>query len=138
MFGGNAQDCGIFMDAMDQVAPGIKTSTVSSSDFLIRRLTAAYPALPDIIMLDWNMPQKGGIECLKELRSFNKFKAISVIMCSNTCSRLQVEDSYRHGANRCFQKPASFEEVKRLLRLVLATNFQQRRSVPGRAEFVLR
>lgn len=69
-----------------------------------------YPR-PDIILLDLNMPQKSGLEALKEIRSDHNFKLIAVLILSTTTDKEQIEKSYALGANAYIAKPISFERL---------------------------
>lgn len=63
---------------------------------------------PDIVMLDIIMPQLGGIETLRMLRSLNK--DVKVIMVSALDSLDKAKECMRAGANHYILKP--FEEAK--------------------------
>lgn len=63
---------------------------------------------PDIVMLDIIMPQLGGIEALRILRSLNK--DVKIIMVSALDSLDRVKECLRAGANHYILKP--FEEAK--------------------------
>ena len=63
---------------------------------------------PDIIMLDIIMPQLGGIETLRMLRTLNK--NVKVIMVSALDSFDRVKECMKAGANHYILKP--FEETK--------------------------
>lgn len=63
---------------------------------------------PDLVMLDIIMPQLGGIETLRILRTMNK--DIKVIMVSALDSVDRVKECMKAGANHYILKP--FEEPK--------------------------
>lgn len=63
---------------------------------------------PDIVLLDIIMPQLGGIETLRMLRSLNK--GIKIIMVSALDSMDRVKECLKAGANHYILKP--FEEAK--------------------------
>jgi len=64
--------------------------------------------LPDVVMLDIIMPQLGGIEALRLLRSRNK--DLKIIMVSALDSMDRVKECLKAGANHYILKP--FEEDK--------------------------
>lgn len=68
---------------------------------------------PDIVMLDIIMPQLGGIETLRMLRSLNK--DVKVIMVSALDSLDKAKECMRAGANHYILKP--FEE-SRLIKII--------------------
>ncbi|MBA4373668.1 MAG: hypothetical protein C0402_12515 [Thermodesulfovibrio sp.] len=63
---------------------------------------------PNIVLLDIIMPQLGGIETLRMIRSLNK--EVKVIMVSALDSIDRVKECMRAGANHYILKP--FEETK--------------------------
>lgn len=63
---------------------------------------------PDVIMLDIIMPQLGGIETLRMIRSMNR--DVKVIMVSALDSLDRVKECMKAGANHYILKP--FEEKK--------------------------
>ena len=64
--------------------------------------------LPDIIMLDLNMPGMGGREILKNTRKMQKLKVIPVIIFSTSDDQKDVKYCYEVGASSYIQKPVSF------------------------------
>jgi len=72
-------------------------------------------ALPDFILLDLNMPEKGGKECLHEIRQYNKFDSVPVIIYSTSSSKKDIEDTFSMGANLYITKPNSFSELKKTI-----------------------
>lgn len=63
---------------------------------------------PDMVMLDIIMPQLGGVETLRMLRSLNK--NVKIIMVSALDSLDRVKECLKAGANHYILKP--FEEAK--------------------------
>jgi DNA-binding response OmpR family regulator len=73
------------------------------------------PVLPDIIFLDFDMPDKSGMDCLKQLRAIEKLKHLPVIIYSNTASHWKVNAAYNYGADFYIEKPVDMEEVLTIL-----------------------
>jgi len=69
--------------------------------------------LPDIVMLDIIMPQLGGIEALRMLRSMNK--NVKIIMVSALDSMDRVKECLKAGANHYILKPFEEEKVIEIL-----------------------
>jgi CheY-like chemotaxis protein len=61
--------------------------------------------LPNLILLDLNLPRRDGFEVLKELKSHSQFHVIPVIIVSGTSYPQEVNECYRLGANSFVQKP---------------------------------
>ncbi len=87
-------------------------------DYLYRRGKFAEPAsapLPDLILLDLNMPRKDGREALREIKSSRDFRHIPIIVLTTSHEQDDIIRSYRVGANSFITKPSSFEELLTLV-----------------------
>jgi CheY-like chemotaxis protein len=65
--------------------------------------------------LDINMPQKTGIDCLKEIRADNRFNDVAIAIYSTSSSEKDMDDTFLHGANVYIHKPNSFDKLKKVL-----------------------
>ena len=52
--------------------------------------------MPDLIILDLNMPEMNGLEFLKEVRKFNFFKKIPMIVLSGEDSSIKRIEAFKH------------------------------------------
>lgn len=68
--------------------------------------------LPDLILLDLNMPKMDGIEFLKKLKSTEALKFIPIIVLSTSNNYNDVKKCYEIGASGYMIKPLHFEEYK--------------------------
>jgi len=81
--------------------------------------TAVAEHSPDIILLDWMLPNKNGIDICRALRSHPKSKSIPIIMLT---ARAEEEDKLKglgHGADDYITKPFSISEVVARIKAVL-------------------
>ena len=74
--------------------------------------------LPELVLLDINLPKLSGIDVVRELRRDERTRIIPVVMLSTSCEREDVIASYAGGANSYLQKAVSFEEFNRTLKLL--------------------
>ncbi len=82
-------------------------------------LTAIAEHAPDIILLDWMLPNKSGIDICRAIRANRSFHDIPVIMLT---ARVEEEDKLRGlnlGADDYITKPFSVSEVIARIRAVL-------------------
>ncbi len=75
-------------------------------------LESCSSALPDAVLLDWNMPQMDGIEFLKELRKLPSGGAPVVIFCTTMGDMNHIQEALNCGANEYIIKPFDTEIVK--------------------------
>lgn len=61
--------------------------------------------LPDLVLLDVNMPKKNGHEVLKYIKSDEKLKHIPVIMLTTSASERDINMCYENQVNCYITKP---------------------------------
>ncbi|MBW3468536.1 response regulator [Arthrospiribacter ruber] len=67
-----------------------------------------YP-LPNLILLDLNMPKKDGREALVEIKSDNTLKKIPVIIFTTSQLEDDIKATYYSGSNSYITKPGTFD-----------------------------
>lgn len=72
-------------------------------------------SLPEIILLDLNMPKKNGKETLCELKAHPLYKRIPVIVYTTTKNEVEIKTCYQLGANTYIVKPSTFDAVKNVV-----------------------
>ena len=97
----------------------------------------AQKLLPHVLFLDLNMPRKGGIECLEEIRSDKRLKDLSVAIYSTSASEKDIEDTFVKGANVYIKKPSEFATLKKILSEVVTINMQYHTSGLDKENFLL-
>ncbi len=73
------------------------------------------PVLPDLLLLDINMPIINGFALLKILKADQLLRKIPVIILTSSSAREDVSRSYECGAASYLTKPGSFEGLKNLI-----------------------
>lgn len=66
--------------------------------------------LPDIILLDLNLPQMSGKEVLKNIKEDSELRHIPVVILSSSRAEHDVLGSYGHHANGYLMKPKSLSQ----------------------------
>jgi two-component system, response regulator len=80
-------------------------------DFLNKRgkYTSLTSQLPDLILLDINMPRKNGKQALQDIKSCERTKHIPVVMFSTSNALDEINYTYALGANSFIVKPSSYK-----------------------------
>ena len=130
-------DRSFFKDAIEDVKVKTTVETVNDGQQLMDYLSKAGTSLPHVIFLDLNMPRKGGIECLEEIRSNPKLKDISIAIYSTSASDDDIDKTFLKGANIYIRKPNDFEKLKKVISEVLSLNWQYHTSRLNKDNFLL-
>lgn len=75
--------------------------------------------LPDIILLDLNMPRMSGIEFLSILKEDDTFKYLPTIVLTTSQNRADLLECYRIGIAGYVIKPLKYEDYQNKLQRVL-------------------
>jgi chemotaxis family two-component system response regulator Rcp1 len=74
--------------------------------------------LPDLILLDINLPKVDGKEVLHYLKNNPSLRKIPVVMLTTSSSELDVVDSYNNYANCFITKPVDFNKFFDVVRMI--------------------
>ena len=75
-------------------------------------------AVPDVILLDWNMPVMNGLEFLRRLRREQGGEAPKVVFCSVENDLDRIREALTSGADEYIMKPFDGDIVASKLALV--------------------
>ncbi len=67
--------------------------------------------VPDLILLDLNMPKKNGHEALRDIKADPVFAAIPVVVLTVSNAKEDMERSYALGAVGFIKKPHNFDRL---------------------------
>jgi len=113
----------IFTEIVTQLENEVHLRTVSDGQQLIQLLTGNGTALPDLIFLDLNMPNKNGKECLKEIKAHPALNHLPVIIYSTSGADKDIREAYKHGASLYIQKPSNMKGLRKTLSEVLSIDW---------------
>ena len=83
----------------------IAKNGVLAIEFLSTVLSNENEKLPDLILLDINLPKKNGQEVLQFIKNHDSLKQIPVIMLTTSSSDKDIIASYKNQANCYIMKP---------------------------------
>ena len=79
--------------------------SVSEAPTGLHALESCRNHAPDIVMLDWNMPELDGIGFLTVLRSLDLAKRPTVVMCTTESQIAKIQMALSAGADEYIMKP---------------------------------
>lgn len=81
----------------------------------LRELKLSQPnQLPDLILLDINLPKMNGHEVLTEIKSDPELKKIPIIVLTTSSSENDIQDAYSNHANCYITKPVDVNDFLRV------------------------
>lgn len=86
----------------------VATNGVDALRFLRQEGEFTNAPRPAIVLLDLNLPRKGGREVLSEMKQDASLRTIPVVILSSSAASQDVMTSYGLNANSYIQKPTNF------------------------------
>jgi len=74
----------------------------------------------DLVLSDWNMPNRDGLTMNKEIRKLDPERKIPIIMVTTECNADKVKDAVIAGANNYLAKPFRPDRYKEKLSKILS------------------
>jgi len=106
------EDRDILLDALDTLNAKDVISFAENGEEALALLNryGQVGKIPNVIVLDLNMPRMGGTQTLQQLKKDPRYKHIPVIIYSTSINPLEKEECMLIGAHSYIIKPASFKE----------------------------
>ena len=108
------EDRELFLEVLNGIDPSVRCLTAENGEEALKLLSVDLTILPDLIIMDINMPFMNGIKCLARIRQFGKLQTIPVIMYSTTIRDEDRKEIERHDAG-CIVKPSGYQVLKKVL-----------------------
>ncbi|MCC8959228.1 response regulator [Bradyrhizobium sp. Pear77] len=110
-------DSGVVRKIARRILEGMEFTVIEAEDGAVA-LEACKQALPDAVLLDWNMPVMDGFEFLVQLRRMAGGDVPKVVFCTTENGIDHISRALHAGANEYIMKPfdkdiviAKFQEV---------------------------
>jgi CheY-like chemotaxis protein len=108
----------LFVDAIGLAGKKYVVSEAANGEEALDYLNGA-ERLPDLVILDLNMPVKDGRQTLKELKQHEVFRRLPVCIMSTSSAPFDIAAAYQSGANLFLVKPFDFKELMEMLSTLL-------------------
>lgn len=105
----NPADVVLMQEALYEIEADVDLSVAVSGEDALSRLRSAEP-LPDLVILDLNLPGKHGIVVLEEMKRDSNLRPIPVIVLSSSGDQRDVKAVYEHNGNCFVRKPGEYDE----------------------------
>lgn len=73
---------------------------------------------PDLLLLDLNLPAKGGMSVLEAIKSDARFRRLPVLVLTSSRSESELAAAYDNHANACLRKPVDPDDFTDLVQSV--------------------
>jgi two-component system, chemotaxis family, response regulator Rcp1 len=118
----NPADVGLveeaFQDGRLQCCLDVAQDGVAALEYLRRVQAQGKAHLPDLILLDLNLPKKDGREVLGEVKADPALREIPVIVLTTSDDEADVHRAYGLHANCYLTKPVEFDDFIRKVRSI--------------------
>jgi CheY-like chemotaxis protein len=112
------EDCMMFEDALTELKLRQNYTAINSPlEAWQNIIDGIY--MPDLIVLDYNMPALNGLELLGLLKQKKETQNIPVVMFTTSAALDLNENSIEAGAIACYVKPISFQALLDLVPQIL-------------------
>ncbi|WP_127783050.1 response regulator [Rhodococcus sp. X156] len=96
---------------------GFEVSEAVDGRDALERLAAADP-VPDVALVDWNMPEMNGLELIQALRADPRYAAMTLLMVTTESEQSQVVRALAAGAHEYLVKPFTPDALAEKLQLL--------------------
>ena len=121
----------IITRAIRELGEESSVHAASDGDEAMEWLRAASP-LPDLILLDINMPGLSGFDVLETLKNDERLKLVPVVMLTSSDASTDVARAYELGASGYISKPSYFHDLRAILgNTLLYWSAMRRASLPS-------
>ncbi|MFC4543638.1 response regulator [Halosolutus amylolyticus] len=125
----NPGDVRLTQEAFNAVTADISlhvtTDGLEALDCLSRLLEDPSASLPDLVLLDLNLPRMGGFEFLENVRSDSDLANLPVLVLTSSEATEDVRESYDRCANAYLTKPTDPDEFVTIAEAVVNFWFEQ-------------
>ena len=107
----NPNDLELALIAFEKAERSPEVMIARSGQEAVRLLAeSGADSLPDVVLLDLNMPQMGGLAVLDAIRAQPALSGVPVVMLSTSREERDIRECYQHGASAYVVKPVEFEQ----------------------------
>src|ERR1700674_1549093 len=107
-----------FKDGKVDINLHVASDGAEAMDFLSRKGKHANAPRPDLILLDLNLPKKGGREILEEIKLDPSLKSIPVVVLTTSAAEEDILRRYQLHANCYITKPVDLDQFLKVVKTI--------------------
>lgn len=104
----------LFSTVLEEIDNSIQLNYFNAPEELLSYLHTTI-SLPDLIVLDMNMPRRNGQQCLEVIKNNDRLQPIPVVMFSTAFAPDAIELAHKTGAVKCLKKPDTISKLKEII-----------------------
>jgi len=112
----------LFQTALQEEGIGVKLFRLTDGDqasaFLCQTGAYEYAPVPDLVVLDINLPRKSGLDVLAEIRSTRHLRDVPVVVFSTSTLSYDREKAGQLGADKYFTKESDLDAFIKAVRSI--------------------
>ena len=113
----NAADAELVVDTFEDLATRVTLHVVENEHAALDHLRGGGPSnrRPDLVLLDLNLPGRGGLSILAALKGDEQLRRIPVLVLTTSKSPQEIRQSYELGAAAVLNKPMRLANYREML-----------------------
>ena len=116
----NPDDILLTIRALERIGSNTHVDVCKSGLEAMEYLFAIHeqPPLPDLIILDLNLPKVNGFDVLQRIRSNDRTRTVPVVVLSSSREESDLRRATEFGANSFIRKPVDFVKFREVADLI--------------------
>ncbi|GHD14338.1 response regulator [Halioglobus japonicus] len=94
------------------------TDGETALDYLLQREPHSSTNLPDLILLDLNLPKVSGREILAQVKADENLRCIPIIVLSSSEASRDIQETYQLHANCFITKPVQLQDFLNVIQMI--------------------
>ena len=107
----NPGDVLLFQVALTDAGLDCELSEISDGRIALDFVRKAHATLPDLVILDLNLPKASGKEILAEIRATPAFQPVPVVVWTSSNARIDRDQLEQLGVTRYLVKPPELQQL---------------------------
>lgn len=104
----------LLRQVLTQHTPEASIRVLNDGEELLTALAGEQP-LPDLVLLDLNMPRMSGLEALRHLRAEQTYDGLPIVILTTSDSAYDRQQAQALKANAYLVKPGTLEQMNQLI-----------------------